>query len=213
LHRISSCSDLRSDCFTSDLVQIDVGPEDNRRTFRVHEKALCHYSGYFAGAMRGKFVEAETKRITLATEDPDIFSMFIYWLYRGRIPPPAEASHHAWETVMKLWVFGDVRTVRLLQNDTMDLLLRTAVESNQVPTICIPYIYSNTMPDSPLRRVMIDMVSRCMDKPELSNKTKWTREPLLDLANAIWNGREEVELDDLIANGYYVVETHDKSAY
>ncbi|SMR49747.1 unnamed protein product [Zymoseptoria tritici ST99CH_3D1] len=172
------------DSFTGDLVQIDVGPKNNRSTFRVHKNVLCHYSGYFTGALNGKFIEATTKRIDLAAEDPGIFTIFVYWLYRGCIPPPGEGLDYT--TLCKLWVFGDARSVPLLQNAAMALLIRRAATTRSAPSNSVDYIYSNTMPDSPLRRVLIDLVKKVAGRKILPSAKEWPKDALLDLAEAVW---------------------------
>ena len=63
---------------TSPIITITVGREG--RLFAAHEDVLC-LSPFFAAACRGKFLEAESKRINLPDEEPEIFSCVLEYLY------------------------------------------------------------------------------------------------------------------------------------
>jgi len=56
---------------TSPIVTFNVGKEG--RLFAAHEDVLSA-SPFFAAAVRGQFFEAESKRIDLPDEEPEIFS-------------------------------------------------------------------------------------------------------------------------------------------
>ena len=63
---------------TSPIVTITVGKEG--RLFAAHEDVLS-LSPFFAAACRGQFLEAESKRIDLPDEEPEIFSCVLEYLY------------------------------------------------------------------------------------------------------------------------------------
>jgi len=69
---------------TSPIITITVGREG--RLFAAHEDILC-LSPFFAAACRGKFLEAESKRINLPDEEPEIFSCVLEYLYKGDYYP------------------------------------------------------------------------------------------------------------------------------
>jgi len=69
---------------TSPIITITVGREG--RLFAAHEDVLC-LSPFFAVACRGKFLEAESKRISLPDEEPEIFSCVLEYLYKGDYYP------------------------------------------------------------------------------------------------------------------------------
>jgi hypothetical protein len=69
---------------TSPIITITVGREG--RLFAAHEDVLC-LSPFFAAACRGKFLEAESKRINLPDEEPEIFSCVLEYLYKGDYYP------------------------------------------------------------------------------------------------------------------------------
>jgi len=68
----------------SPIVTLTVGREG--RLFAAHEDVLC-LSPFFAAACRGKFLEAESKRIELPDEEPEIFSCVLEYLYKGDYYP------------------------------------------------------------------------------------------------------------------------------
>jgi hypothetical protein len=67
---------------TSPIVTFKVGKEG--RLFAAHEDVLSQ-SPFFAAACRGQFLEAESKRIDLPDEEPEIFSCVLEYLY-VRVP-------------------------------------------------------------------------------------------------------------------------------
>jgi hypothetical protein len=56
-------------------------------------------SPFFAAACRGKFLEAESKRIELPDEEPEIFSCILEYLYKGDYYPKLVYSkrRNSWE--------------------------------------------------------------------------------------------------------------------
>lgn len=69
---------------TSPIITMTVGREG--RLFAAHEDVLS-LSPYFAAACRGQFFEAESKRINLSDEEPEIFSCVLEYLYKGDYYP------------------------------------------------------------------------------------------------------------------------------
>jgi len=73
-----------SPSLTSAIVTIVVG--NDQRLFAAHEDVLSH-SPYFAQVLRGQFFESTTRRIDLPTEEPEIFSCILEYLYKGDYYP------------------------------------------------------------------------------------------------------------------------------
>jgi len=69
---------------TSPIVTLTVGREG--RLFAAHEDVLS-LSPFFAAALRGKFLDAQSKRIHLLDEEPEIFSCVLEYLYKGDYYP------------------------------------------------------------------------------------------------------------------------------
>ena len=70
---VSLCSPL-----ISPVITLMVGKEG--RLFAAHEDVLC-LSPFFAAVCRGKFLDAQSKRIELPDEEPEIFSCILEYLY------------------------------------------------------------------------------------------------------------------------------------
>lgn len=68
----------------SPIVTLVVGQE--QRIFAAHEDVLC-LSPFFTSALRGQFMESQTKRISLPDEEPEIFSSVLEYLYKGDYYP------------------------------------------------------------------------------------------------------------------------------
>jgi len=69
---------------TSAIVTVIVGSD--QRLFAAHEDVLCH-SPYFAELLRSQFFESANRRIDLPTEEPEIFSCILEYLYKGDYYP------------------------------------------------------------------------------------------------------------------------------
>jgi len=67
---------------TSPIVPFTVGKEG--RLFAAHEDVLS-VSPFFVAACRGQFFEAQSKRIDLPDEEPEIFSCVLEYLYVSAI--------------------------------------------------------------------------------------------------------------------------------
>jgi len=73
-----------SSTLTSPIVTIAVGQEG--RLFAAHEDVLS-LSPYFKAACREQYLEAQSKRINLPHEEPEILSSVLEYLYKGDYYP------------------------------------------------------------------------------------------------------------------------------
>jgi hypothetical protein len=80
----SPMMDGASPQLTSAIVTVVVGSD--QRLFAAHEDVLCH-SPYFAELLRSQFFESTNRRIDLPTEEPEIFSCILEYLYKGDYYP------------------------------------------------------------------------------------------------------------------------------
>jgi hypothetical protein len=80
----------------SPIVTITVGREG--RLFAAHEDVLCQ-SPYFEVLCRGQYLEAQSKRIALPEEEPEVFSAVLEYLYKGDYYPRLLHNKHrsSWE--------------------------------------------------------------------------------------------------------------------
>jgi len=80
----SPMMEATSPSLTSAIVTVVVGPD--QRLFAAHEDVLSH-APFFAQALHGQFFESTTRRINLPTEEPEVFSCILEYLYKGDYYP------------------------------------------------------------------------------------------------------------------------------
>jgi len=80
----------------SPIVTLTVGGEG--RLFAAHEDVLCQ-SPFFEALCRGQYLEAQSKRIALPEEEPEVFSAVLEYLYKGDYYPRLLHNKHrsSWE--------------------------------------------------------------------------------------------------------------------
>ncbi|KAI0380554.1 hypothetical protein F5Y04DRAFT_281579 [Hypomontagnella monticulosa] len=80
----------------SPIVTLTVGRE--ARLFAAHEEVLCQ-SPFFERVCRDQYLEAQSKRISLPDEEPEIFSAVLEYLYKGDYYPRLMHNKHrnSWE--------------------------------------------------------------------------------------------------------------------
>jgi len=80
----------------SPIVTLTVGREG--RLFAAHEDVLCQ-SPFFEAACRNQYLDAQSKRISLPDEEPEVFSAVLEYLYKGDYYPRLLHNKHAnsWE--------------------------------------------------------------------------------------------------------------------
>jgi hypothetical protein len=78
------------------IVTLTVGREG--RLFAAHEDVLCQ-SPFFEAACRGRFFDAQSRRISLPDEEPEVFSAVLEYLYKGDYYPRLLHNKHrnSWE--------------------------------------------------------------------------------------------------------------------
>ncbi|KAK3696601.1 hypothetical protein LTR37_017854 [Vermiconidia calcicola] len=174
-----------------DIAEVKVGSAPHTTCFRLHKGLLSFYSGYFAKALNGSFVESRTGAITMTTEDPETFKLFQYWLYNRQFysDKAHEVENTLWSTIIKLWIFGDAHEIPLLQNAALDLFREKIVQKWLVPTSEIRNIYNNTLPGSLLRKFMVEVTAYTgYATVTLAPGTEdwWIHEALCDLLKVLW---------------------------
>lgn len=61
------------------MVTVSVGPL--KETFYAHKKLLCSASEYFRRAYTSGLAEAQSNTFWLEDDDPNVFTLFMIWLY------------------------------------------------------------------------------------------------------------------------------------
>ncbi|KAL8782172.1 MAG: hypothetical protein Q9213_005643 [Squamulea squamosa] len=142
---------------TDEVVTILIGPEE--RPFYIHKALLSSKSPYFKAAFEGSFREAADKAIRLPEEDPKLFPYYVLWVYEK----PLETEHPiSLGENCRLHILADKFGSEQLQNLTVDNIRRQAVDdprSIDLNSTTINCVYDATLPDSPLRRILVDLLA------------------------------------------------------
>jgi hypothetical protein len=159
----------------------------------MHKDILIFYSDYFRGAFNGSFSEATEGKISLADERVDVFSLVNQFVYTRQLSDKVD-SHLEYEILIRAWIFGEKYLMPSLQNKAMTAVMKRHTESNVIPTFQMKLIYNNTLPGTPLRRFVTDLVAYRCDMgtwmtPEGSKQ--WPHEALADLLRIMGAKRME----------------------
>ncbi|KAF2444321.1 hypothetical protein P171DRAFT_485776 [Karstenula rhodostoma CBS 690.94] len=168
-------SALRLDC---DLITIKVGKDTPQRTFKIHIDVLNDHTSYFRShlnfdrAISGSDAPPEPPTISLSDHDPDAFALWRTWIYTGKLailpdPPLAPDSsldertaHYA--VLAHAYILGDYLVDVPFMNAVADVYVlnargidgsRALYPSNEE----IGVLYDGTSPDSPIRKLLVDI--------------------------------------------------------
>lgn len=139
---------------TGNLVNIWVGPK--RKEFQAHGKLLSSCCKYWR-----RQVTLSPHYIGIKNGDPDIFSLFIDWLYRKTLPQISrndeETAKAQVEQYVKLYLSAEEWGIADLKNLIIDTIrARKTCDMGWFPAGPIKHIYDRTESGSPLRRYIVD---------------------------------------------------------
>ena len=157
----------------SEAATILVGEEQKK--FFVHKKLICHYSGFFRGALEGNFAEAEDNVVELEDDHPDLFALFVTWLYtkhinltinasEAQIPLPPAVSENYSEVAVRLWVLADKLQARRFGNAVISEFhsILTGPKSS-IRYAALVYTWSHTTDNANLRKLLVEWVARTVN--------------------------------------------------
>ncbi|TVY90520.1 hypothetical protein LAWI1_G006819 [Lachnellula willkommii] len=145
-------------------VNVSFKADDEKQEFLVHKEFICYYSPFFDTAFNGGFEEGVTQSIDILSVYPQVFGLFVHWLYTQNV---VQDQHNEPPTrdLVDLWLLGDRFLIPRLQNDTL-----IALDQNRVGTgrrIGFSYrVYDNTVRGSPLRRYLAQTTATGFPKNE-----------------------------------------------
>ena len=175
------------------MITIKVGKE--KQEFHTYRGVICYQSSFFRAALNSSFREGRTGIVELPTEDPKIFQLVNTWLNTGRLyrvqdngkAVPLDATD-----LCSLYIFGDARGMPGLKNIAVDHLIKRTSEKWSLIVGKAPFVYENTPESSPLRRLIVDQLIRCVDIKDRKNwmlthcpKSTDCAEFLLDVVDAL----------------------------
>lgn len=172
-------------------MKIEIGV--SKTPFDVHLELLCTCSPYFESLFQHRYdLVLADEVISFPTEDPQVFAQLNFWMYRGEGCIVLLEGKKV-DFLTRLWILaGDFKMAKL-QNSVMVVCKRKA-ETSPVGLMgvdTINYIYSNTLAQSPMRRLAVDIWVRsssteCFEK----RQEELPRDFLEDLCIEFIKGRE-----------------------
>jgi hypothetical protein len=118
------------------------------------EVLLVFYSDYFRGAFNGHFSKATRGMISIADGRVDGFSIVNQFIYTRQLSDKLDTNLD-WEILIRAWLFGDKYLIQSLQNRVMSVLIEKNKVTNIIPTLSVKLIYANTLPGSPIRKLLV----------------------------------------------------------
>jgi hypothetical protein len=107
-------ADTKSRALGEDIVTIFIGPEKCK--FVLHKKLLCRLP-FFDHAFNDGFKETVNGSMGLPEDEPDVFSIFVHWLYRGSVP--SITCQKDLDNLLSLYIFSE----KLCLDDFCDSVL------------------------------------------------------------------------------------------
>ncbi|KAF1956624.1 hypothetical protein CC80DRAFT_504453 [Byssothecium circinans] len=136
--RVTTGKALRLDC---DLLTVTVGQDDEKRSFKIHEDAICDRSEFFRNSMKSEWasMRPDPRVIELPEDDPEAFSLYRTWLYSGQLAilPDSGGS-------------GSDDSISITNSSTTD----TAPEHYH--TLAYAYVLGERLLDVPFKNAIVD---------------------------------------------------------
>lgn len=146
--------------YGSCIVTLRVGTEVTR-DFIVHEQLLIANSAFMAASMKAGWKENNEKLIPLPEDQPDIFEIYQIWLYERviRLPSLPKAATDAFELglLVDTYIFGNKMLDLLFTDAIFDCIIEHIRTKGIFDINLIGKVYTQTLPDSPLRRLLRDL--------------------------------------------------------
>lgn len=146
-------------------VAIVVGEE--KRIFDVHEDLIRASSAFFDRAMAGPWKEAQDRTVSLPDDDPEIFALYVHWLYYGTLPvccdEPGLPGNAEYLALVKAYILGDKILDYSFQNAAIEAMVEkshsTAQDGKRWYPVgeVIEFAYDHTNPSDLLRELLVDM--------------------------------------------------------
>lgn len=173
-------------------------------TFNVHESLICAASKFVKRAVSDEWNASTERSVKLQEEDPEIFQIYVHWLYRHALPVridrPGIDGNAEYLRLAKAYVLGDMLLDGSFQDAALDAILeKTHSKANDgrrwypVGPV-IEVIYDNTVESSKARALLVDLYTYHAHGTWLVDHAKYEQLPkqfLYDLAVSILNIRSQ----------------------
>lgn len=190
---------------TGGVVKIDVG--EPKTPFYVHLELLCACSPYFEALFEHRFDQPLAEPVTsLPEDDPQVFAQIVLWMYRGNDSLESLECKKL-DFMVRLWMLAGRLEMADFQNHVM---LICKAKTNSSPTRImsyetVNYIYAHTLPQSPMRRLAVDIWVRRVATDRFENKKEeLPRLFLEDLCHGFIRERESMDLPRTLSEDLYI---------
>lgn len=146
------------------IIHVTVGPD--QVNFQIHKTLLCQQPGYFRKVLSSGMKEAIGEVIYLDEDDPTVFSLFMVWLYTGRLLTDEEIleKKQIWADLAGLGVFAEVRGLPYLHDAVISGMVRVYELLGSLPDeTIVQQTWDNTPENSILRAFLCGLFARKAD--------------------------------------------------
>ncbi|KAF2998171.1 hypothetical protein E8E13_003250 [Curvularia kusanoi] len=142
-----------------EAVTILAGP--SHESFRVHKELLIEHSEFFKDAFKEPGEEAEEDLVRLQDIEPDIFHIFLYWMYFQELPGQSVENIAQFQMArVKAHIFGDRFIahgfLKVVRYDFVDVMF----EGQMLYCNTVIYGWNNLPSHDPLRELFVDLLVR-----------------------------------------------------
>ncbi|TVY73306.1 hypothetical protein LSUE1_G005521 [Lachnellula suecica] len=150
-----------------ELVTLLVGKEPDVKRFVLHKESACFYSPVFKAAFNSEFIEGKTQECRMEDVNENAAQFLVRWLYHQElttlVAPEGKCSQTDFISLIQLWVLADKLLIPRLQNLAIREAAKICSKAGVDPSLEFNWVYANTVPESPLRSLMIDYCVSKMD--------------------------------------------------
>lgn len=147
---------------SSKPVKVIVGTGSKTKDFYVHEDELKRHSDFCAAALRGPWLEAQERVIRLPDEDPDVFAVFVDFIYgAGRIDitcgTTVSQTIAFMDSTFAAWDLGDRMLCTSLRDAVVDRFIGTVSSWSPRGVLLWMKAYAKANSSRGLKRLLVDV--------------------------------------------------------
>ncbi|KAF2130039.1 hypothetical protein P153DRAFT_431107 [Dothidotthia symphoricarpi CBS 119687] len=169
----------------------------NEQLFHIHKSVLCKTSAFFQSILESAWTGLDYKPIDLTDEKPEVFQMYLQWLYSGKVAVKLEANLYSymvrvndevicWASLLDSYILGEQLQDTTYQNAVMQAMIDCVENGEVLPSVkAIGDMYRGTSASSPVRKLVVDFLVH-------RNQTHWPITFVVELGDARF-------ADDLVA--------------
>lgn len=142
---------------------VDVLVGEEKEIFSVHEKLIRASSPFFDKAVSGIWLESTQHTIELPEDEPEIFGIYVHWLYYEKLPVSCNEPSSEYLNLMKAYTLGDKLLDTKFQDTVIDAIVDKSVTPAQTGACWYPtdeeveFAFNNTSDSAPIRTLLVDL--------------------------------------------------------